>query len=150
MVFAGRDLFGYMANALLPALRGQPLRGSIHYLGDLDLAGVRAWLRQADIFLLPSLWENCPYSCLEAMAAGRAIVCTDQGGLPELIDNDVHGLLARNGDAASYVAALERLIADPLLRARLGRAARARVEQEFTDVRVAEAAVSFYRQCAGA
>ena len=149
-VFAGRDLFGFMADTLLPSLQGRALRGSMHYLGDLDLAGVRACLRQADMFVLPSLWENCPYSCLEAMAAGRAIVCANQGGMPELIEDEIHGLLADPGDAGSFVSQIERLIEDRALRDRLGAAARARVERDFTDVRIAERSVAFYQRCLGA
>jgi glycosyltransferase involved in cell wall biosynthesis len=147
MVFAGRDLFGYMADTLLPYLKGRRLRGTVHYLGDLDLAGVRSCLREADIFLLPSLWENCPYSCLEAMAAGRAIVSSDQGGMPELIKDGENGLLARCGDAGSYVAGLERLIEDRALRERLGAAARRTVETGYTDLQVAEASVRYYQEC---
>lgn len=147
-VFAGRDLFGHMTQTILPALARESLKGSVHYLGALDLAGVRALLRHADIFLLPSLWENCPYSCLEAMAAGLAVVSSDQGGMPELVEDGVTGLLARSGDAASYVAQLERVIEDRVLRERLGAAARQRIEASFTDVHIAAQSVALYRECA--
>jgi glycosyltransferase involved in cell wall biosynthesis len=136
-----------MTKTILPALQRESLRGSVHYLGGLDLAEVRALLRHADIFLLPSLWENCPYSCLEAMAAGVAIVSSDQGGMPELVEDGVTGLLARSGDAASYVAALERVIDDGALRERLGAAARRRIEASFTDVHIAGQSAAFYREC---
>jgi glycosyltransferase involved in cell wall biosynthesis len=147
-VFAGRDLFGYMANTLLPSVRTRALRGSVHYLGELDLASVRAVLRQADVFMLPSLWENCPYSCIEAMAAGTAIVCSDQGGMPELIQHEHNGLLARCGDAGSFVEQLDRMIDDAALRARLGAAARRTVEVSLTDVHIAERSVAHYRAVA--
>jgi glycosyltransferase involved in cell wall biosynthesis len=145
LVLAGQDLFNYVAETLLPSLAGRRLRGSIHFLGKLDLASVRSGLRQSDIFLLPSLWENCPYSCLEAMAAGRAIVSTDQGGMPELIRDGENGLLAANGDASAYVAALDRLLADAALRARLGAEARRTIEHGFTDVQIAERSADLYR-----
>jgi glycosyltransferase involved in cell wall biosynthesis len=146
-VFAGQDLFGYLSGILMPYLESRPLRGSVHYLGKLDLAGVRACLHQCDVFLLPSLWENCPYSCLEAMAAARAIVATDQGGMPELIRHGENGLLARSGDAAAYTAAVERLLEDPAERARLGAAARRTAESTFNDVHIARRSVAFYREC---
>jgi glycosyltransferase involved in cell wall biosynthesis len=146
-VFAGRDLFGYMANTLLPQLQHRSLRGSVHFLGSLDLTGVRSLLRQADVYFLPSLWENCPYSCLEAMAAGLAIVSSDQGGMPELIEDGVNGLLAESGNVDAYVAGLGRLLEDGALRRRLGAAARRTVETSFTDVRVAEQSVAGYRDC---
>jgi glycosyltransferase involved in cell wall biosynthesis len=148
-VMAGADLFNYVSEILLPEVGRKPLKGSIHYLGRLDLASVRSGLHQSDIFLLPSLWENCPYSCLEAMAAGRAIVSSDQGGMPELIDDGVNGLLARSGDALSYIRALETLIADRALRERLGSAARRTVEASYTDTLIAQRSVDHYLESLG-
>jgi glycosyltransferase involved in cell wall biosynthesis len=145
-VFAGQDLFNYMSDELLPHLRGLELEGSVHYLGKLDLTDVRSFLSQADIYLLPSLWENCPYSCLEAMAAGRAVVSTDQGGMPELIRDGENGLLAESENPAAFVSALERLIEDRSLRERLGAAARATIEASFSDVVIASASAEYYRQ----
>ena len=148
--FAGRDLFGYLANTLLPALQGKTLRGSVHYLGSLTQPEVRSCVRQSEIFFLPSLWENCPYSCLEAMAASRAIVCSDQGGMPELVQDGVNGLLASSGSPASYVEQIGRLLDDDRLRARLGAAARQSVESSFRDVHIARASVDHYREFAAA
>lgn len=148
-VMAGEDLFDIMKNDVLPYVTSTPLRGSFHYLGKLDLAGVRSGVCQSDIFLLPSLWENCPYSCLEAMAAGRAIVSTDQGGMPELIHDGVNGLLARSGDAASYIAQLERLIGDASLRARLGAAARGTIETAHADTFIAARSIASYQEAIG-
>jgi glycosyltransferase involved in cell wall biosynthesis len=146
-VLAGQDLFNYVSGTLLPSVSARRLKGSIHYLGTLDLATIRSGLRQSDIFLLPSRWENCPYSCLEAMAAGRAIVSSDQGGMPELIRDGENGLLARSGDAASYIEALDRLIEDPALRERLGAAARATIELSHTDTHMATLSVDYYQEC---
>lgn len=145
-VFAGDDLFNYMSNRLLPYLNAKKLRGSVHYLGKLDRIDVISCVCQADIFLIPSLWENCPYSCLEAMAAGRAIVSSDQGGMPELIRDGENGLLARSEDPPSYIANLERLIEDDALRKRLGLAARRTIEKYFTDVKVAQMSIDYYRE----
>jgi len=143
-VLAGDDLFGYVARTLLPALGARRLKGSIHCLGALGMAQVRQLVRSADIFLLPSLWENCPYSCLEAMAAGRAIVAADQGGMPELIQDGANGLLGTLGDAASFVRQIGRLLEDDGLRARLGAAARLTVQQRHAAVDVARETAALY------
>lgn len=145
LVLAGDDLFGHVSTDLLPELGRRELRGSVHVLGKLEMADLRALVRTADIVLLPSLWENCPYSCLEAMAAGRAVVAADQGGMPEIIQNGVNGLLATVGQAAAFVACVERLIEDAELRLRLGREARATIERSHDAVRLARDAIAVYQ-----
>lgn len=149
-VLAGRDLFDYAANVLLPRLRETGLEHRVHVLGGVTLPDVRALLKRADIFLLPSLWENCPYSCLEAMTAGRAIVSSDCGGMPELIADGANGVLARSGDAGSFARRIEELIDDRDRRERLGAAARRTVEQRLTDVEIARRTVDLYRTTSAA
>ncbi|MCB1598540.1 MAG: glycosyltransferase family 4 protein [Xanthomonadales bacterium] len=145
LVLAGDDLFGHVSKDLLPELGRLKLKGSIHFLGKLEMAELRELVRTADIVLLPSLWENCPYSCLEAMAAGRAVVAADQGGMPEIIQNGVNGLLAAVGQASAFVACVERLIEDAELRLRLGREARATIQRSHDAVRLAQDAVAVYQ-----
>ena len=146
-VFAGQDLFNYMSDTLLPYLKGKKLKGSVHYLGKLDMTDMRSCLCQTDIFLIPSLWENCPYACLEAMAAGRAIVSSDQGGMPELIRDGENGVLAGNRDLISYISRLEELIENDRLRKRLGAAARKTIEESFTDLNIAHRSTDYYSEC---
>lgn len=144
-VFAGDDLFGFGRDVLLPGVAAQPHQGSVHCPGRLPLPVVRALIRQADVVLIPSLWESCPYSCLEAMAAGRAIVASDAGGLPELIADGITGLLAPSGNAAALGAAVTHLLDDAALRARLGAAARAAVEASWRDEDIAHRSLAVYR-----
>jgi glycogen(starch) synthase len=143
--FAGADPYGFMEKELLPRLKAQPLKGSVHYLGKVTLEEIGSCLRQSDIYFIPSLWENCPYSCLEAMAAGRAIVASDAGGLPELIEDGANGLLAKSEDAPAFVRQIERLLEDASLRDRLGYVARRTVEERYTDVRIAKQSLDHYR-----
>lgn len=143
--FAGRDLFGYMEKRILPWVRDRGLQSRFFYLGPLDLPTVRALQKASSIFLVASLWENAPYSCIEAMTAGCAIVSSDCGGMPELIEDHRTGLLARNGDPVSFVAALEEMIEDDGLRERCGTAARREVEKRLTDTAVGKLSVDIYR-----
>lgn len=148
---AGRDLFGYVKDRVLPPLQAEGLADRFHVLGGLPLPEVRALLKRCSIFLLPSLWENCPYSGIEAMTAGRAIVASDCGGIPELIAHRENGLLARTGFAGSFVQRLEELIESRELRESLGAAARRTVEERLTDVHIARRTVDLYgRQLSGA
>lgn len=77
----------------------------------------------SDIFVLPSLWEGSPNVILEAMASGLAIVATKVAGVPELIKEGAEGLLASPADSQALTVALERLLKDGRLRARLGQSA---------------------------
>jgi glycosyltransferase involved in cell wall biosynthesis len=149
-LFAGEDIFGYVEKTMLPTLAGKELLGSVRYLGKLPLDQLRAFSRAVDIYLLPSLWENCPYACLEAMASARAVVCARQGGMPELIQHGVNGLLAEPESPQEFAAQLERLIEDPALRHSLGLAARTSVEQHYSDTSIAARSLDVYRRLAAA
>ncbi|MDP1808379.1 MAG: glycosyltransferase family 4 protein [Actinomycetota bacterium] len=98
-----------------------------YYDGDISVV-----LAEIDIYVFPSLHEGFPYSILEAMRAGCAIVATSVGGIPEAISNEREGLLVEPASAQALADAIARLIADKALRARLGAAARARFIKEFS------------------
>jgi glycosyltransferase involved in cell wall biosynthesis len=85
------------------------------------------------IAVVPSLWPE-PFGMviLEAMRSGCAIVATNHGGAPEIIENEVSGLLVPPGDVEALTAAIERLVADEALRRRLGEAGQRRVMEVFT------------------
>ena len=85
-----------------------------------------------DIFVLPSLWEGLPNVVLEAMAAGLPVVATAVGGTPEVVVNDVTGLLIPPRDPQALADAIHRLLRDPELRQRMGQAGRARVAEHFS------------------
>jgi glycosyltransferase involved in cell wall biosynthesis len=85
-----------------------------------------AW-RHCGIAVVPSLWPE-PFGlvAVEAMASGRPVVASDMGGLSEIVENGVTGLLVPPGDPAALATAMKRLIDDPKLAADLGAAGRER------------------------
>jgi glycosyltransferase involved in cell wall biosynthesis len=84
------------------------------------------------VFVQPSLSEGMPNSVLEAMAAGKPIVASRVGGIPEMLVDGENGLLVPPGDTAALAMGLTRLLEDPPFRERLGAAARARAERDFS------------------
>jgi glycosyltransferase involved in cell wall biosynthesis len=98
-------------------------------LGERD--DVPDVLRALDVTVICSDFEGTPLALLEYMAAGKAIVATRTGGIPDIIEDGVHGVLVPPRDAAATAAAIERLLADPEERARLGANARERRRREF-------------------
>ena len=95
--------------------------------GWQNAAGVAALYQQADIFALPSFAEGIPVVLMEAMAMEIACVATSIMGIPELIRNEVDGLLVEPANEEELAAALARLLDQPELRLRLGKSARRRV-----------------------
>ena len=98
--------------------------------GEVQLAGRREDIadvvRALDIAVLSSKYEGMPLAILEYMAGGAAIVATAVGGVPELIEDGVHGLLVRPEHPGELAAAMQRLLEDRDLAARLGQAAHER------------------------
>jgi glycosyltransferase involved in cell wall biosynthesis len=114
------------------------LRAQIDELGlqeTVYLLGTRTdvpdLLAASDIAVCCSDFEGTPLSVMEYMAAGKPVVASRVGGIPELIDDDVHGLLFERRDAAGFAAAMTALLCDPERRAEMGRAARERQRAEF-------------------
>lgn len=88
-------------------------------------------VRQAGVVVVPSRWpENQPYAVVEAQLAGRPVVATRVGGVPELIEDGVTGRLVDPGQPEALAAAIAEILRDPVLGDRLGRAARDRVHRE--------------------
>jgi glycosyltransferase involved in cell wall biosynthesis len=103
------------------------------HLGPLPNAEVLALYAGAEVVAVPSVIPDAlSRVVLEAMAAGRAVVGTDVGGTPELIVDGESGLLVPRRDPGALAGALERLLDDPALAARLGAAARTRVRTHFS------------------
>ncbi|HWT11291.1 MAG TPA: glycosyltransferase [Allosphingosinicella sp.] len=114
----------------------------VSFLGALSSSEVQARLRQADIFLLPSIvaadgdMEGIPVALMEAMAAGVPVVSTFHSGIPELVEHGVSGLLAPERDPAALAEQLRTLIESPSTSHSLALAARAKIEAEFNQRRI--------------
>ncbi|MEK8129888.1 glycosyltransferase family 4 protein [Paenibacillus filicis] len=94
------------------------LGNDVLFLGSRD--DVPALLGQADIFVLPSMIDNQPLALIEAQVAGKAIVTTDAGGLPEMTKHRGNGLLTPVGDTHALYAALSELLGNDAFRKLLG------------------------------
>jgi glycosyltransferase involved in cell wall biosynthesis len=109
--------------------------GQAALAGRFDLMGKQAdipsFLGRLDVAVLASRAEGMPNAVLEYMAAARPIVATAVGAVPELIANEVHGLLVPPDDAGALAAAIGRLLADRALAHRLAEAARQRAVERY-------------------
>jgi glycosyltransferase involved in cell wall biosynthesis len=115
----------------LPEL-SEPLGEQVRFLGQRTHADVEDQMRDADVFVLSSAWEGCPNVVLEAMAHSLPVVATAVGGVPELVQDNVTGLLVPPKDPLALADALARACTSDALRAQLGEAAYARACSDFS------------------
>lgn len=105
-------------------------------------------LKDADVFLLTSAREGMPNVIMEAMLAGLPVVATSVGGVPELVEDGVHGYLHEVGDITGMANSLARLLADPALRQKMGRAGREKILKGFTINHLVDRVTRAYaKQC---
>jgi phenylacetate-CoA ligase len=125
------------------------VRDDIDYLGWVAGEQKDMELRRCDVSVLPSYKEGMPMSVLEAMAYGVPVLATPVGGVPDVIEADVHGLLVTPGDVAGLSAGLVRLATDPALRRRLGAAGRDRVIERNSADAVVGRLITLYGRVLG-
>jgi len=123
------------------------LISAVHFL--LERSDVPAMLAAFDVAAISSHREGFCLAALEAMAAGRPVVATRIGALPELVTDGREGLLVPAGDACAFARALIDLARDPVLRQRLGKAA-ALAARAYTIERMTRETAQIYREAVGA
>ena len=122
-----------VCRAELQALHSELGLGStVEFAGPQEQGQVLAWWQRADIAVLTSENEGMPVSLMEAAACGVPAVAPAVGGIPELVEHGVTGLLTARGDARGFADALQQLIEDPGRRVQMARAARARIDERFS------------------
>jgi glycosyltransferase involved in cell wall biosynthesis len=163
---------GPLKRSLEDLARSAGLRSRVRFAGLRNDAALL--YRAFDVFCMPSHREGLPLALLEALASARAAVVTPVGGMPEVVGSTAGrnggppgapdpaatggdfepgervALTVAPGDAASLAAAVGRLLDDPGLRARLGVAARRRVEARFSRAQMARATAGLYDALLGA
>ncbi len=120
--------------------------GRVEFVQDLTDEELASRYSECSAFVLPSGQEGFGIVFLEAMRFSKPCIGGNAGGTPEVIEHDVTGLLVPYGDVDSLEQAVERLLSDPALRERMGRAGRQRLEREFVFERFHERVKTHLRQ----
>jgi glycosyltransferase involved in cell wall biosynthesis len=158
VLYAGRLSREKGIEELVAAARGLRLvvagDGPLRHLvpddrGFVSRAELERLYAGAAVVACPSRREGFGVVCAEAMAHGRAVVATAVGGLTDLVVHEETGLLVPPRDPVALRGALDRLLADDDLRARLGAAARERVARLCSWDRVTDATLAVYREALG-
>ena len=144
--------YGDLRGPLEEQARRLGVATQVRFPGQLERRRAAAYMAAADVFALPIVREGVdglPNVLLEAMGAGRPVVASRVAGVPDVIDDDVHGMIVPERDPAALAAAILRLITDRPFAEQLGRAARARVERELTWEKTCERFERVYREGIG-
>lgn len=123
-------------------IRLEGVSGTTHLLGHVENAA--SCLEAFDVFVLPSRSEGLPYVLLEAGKAGVPVIATHVGGIPEIIEDGMTGLLVPYGDRSALTEALESLGRNEALRIDLGAHLKLSIDQEFSLERMCSETFTLY------
>ena len=132
-------------HSLENALDKNGTRKHVRMLGHVPWQELADQYRRASVFVMPSYYETFGISVIEAMAFGLPVVAANVGGLPEVVEDGVTGILVPPKDSEALGEALVRLLRDPDLSARMGRAGRERVRSEFTVDKIVSQTLNVYQ-----
>jgi colanic acid/amylovoran biosynthesis glycosyltransferase len=121
------------------------LQGSVQLLGRKSEEDTLREVAQSDLLVLASFMEGLPVVLMEALAYGLPVIAPRVAGVPELVEEHVHGLLFAPAAWDELADRLHKLLSDASLRQRLGAAGRAKIEQEFEISRAVIPLVERYR-----
>jgi glycosyltransferase involved in cell wall biosynthesis len=144
VAFAGR---GSLEADLERRVHAAGLADRVRFLGQVESIG--PILAAADAVVLPSLWEGLPLTLLEAMVRARPVIASAVGGIPEVIEDGVGGVLVPPGDPAALAQALERFHRDPRGALALGEAGAAHVRERHSWDRVVDRFEDVYDEALG-
>lgn len=125
-------------------LRDWQAEGLITWLGEVS--DVRPCVAVADVVVLPSYREGISRALLEAAAMGKPLITTDAVGCRDVVDEGINGLLVPVKDAQELARAMIRMIREPTLRERMGKASRIKIEREFNEQEVLKKIMTIYVQ----
>ena len=135
---------GYLYDELFRRVGNNGLRDSVLFTGfQMDVSEIIATF---DVAVLPSFFEGMGRVILEAMAMEKPIVASRVGGIPDLIDEGINGLLVRPGDARELADALERVLSDNGLAKKLGKEGRKKIKDQFSADVMVRSIEKLYRE----
>ncbi|UCB48984.1 MAG: glycosyltransferase family 4 protein [Deltaproteobacteria bacterium] len=135
---------GYLYDELLRMVDTNGLRESVLFTGfQMDVSEIIATF---DVAVLPSFFEGMGRVLLEAMAMEKPVVASRVGGIPDLIDQGINGLLVRPGNVRELAEALEKVLSDKKLARKMGREGRKRVEGQFSADVMVQSIDKVYRE----
>ena len=138
---------GPMEQRLKKRVQSADLDGCVSFLGFCSNAF--AFIRDLDVFVLPSRTEGCPIVVLESMAMSVPVVATDVGGTPELVEDGVTGLLVKSNSPVELANSVIQMLTDRDRAERMGREGHRRAFGEFHPTKFIESIERMYLELLG-
>lgn len=143
-MYAGSPQQSMLAH-LKSMLKEHGCEQAVTFIPRVPLTDLPGYYRSADISVVPSLYDNSPYTCLEAMSCGRAVVGTSAGGTREYIEDGESGIIVPPRDPDALAQAIVKLIKDDTYRNFLSKNARQRVLDKFQRKKIAADTMELYK-----
>jgi glycosyltransferase involved in cell wall biosynthesis len=119
-------------------------QANVTFINRVPLDDLPKYYRSADVCVVPSLYDNSPYTCLEAMACGRVVIGTASGGTGEYLVNGESGVLVEAKNSSAIAQAVINQLRNPEERSRLEKNARQRVMEKFQRSEIARQTAELY------
>lgn len=145
--FAGADCG--MNSYLLKKIKEYDCEKSVRLVEHLQRPELVEYYRRSAVVVVPSLWENFPYVCLEAMSCGKPVIASRTGGISEMVEDGIDGILVSPGSVHELAQKVIGLLSDEKLRLKLGSKARENVIYKFSPRAVAEKTLAAYETVRG-
>lgn len=118
---------------------------NVSFIPYIPLAQIPDYYRSADVCVVPSLYDNAPYTVLEGMASGKPVVTTSAGGSKEYVVHGESGVVVAPKDAEALAVVISELLVDSQKRLAMGNSARKRILEEFHPSKLASETVEIYK-----
>ena len=126
-----------------------PSESGVTFHGYVERNDLDEFYKNCDVFVAPSNYESFGIIYLEAMRFGKPIVACDSGGTPEVVENEISGILVPPGDAEKLANAIIRLCKSESLRKKMGQAGQSRISKFYSLDKLGEATLNHYQSFCG-
>ena len=114
-------------------IKEKDLNGKVHYMGLKPQEELVLWYNACEFLVLPSYSEGMPNVVFEAMACMKPVIATPVGGIPEVVDHNITGILVGVGEISSLAEAMLRLLVESSLAEAMGKNALEKIKAHFVD-----------------
>jgi starch synthase len=151
LILVGRDARDVISGnpsvwAMMQTLFDKEAFQNVEYVGSVSYDKIKEYINSATICVFPTFAEALPVSWIEAMAMNKAIVASDIGWAPEVINDGTDGYLVNPKNHKAYAAKIMALLNNAPLRNQFGKAAREKAAQEFSIAVIAAASANYYQK----